>query len=85
MTIDFQRTLRIPEKGIASVAAGSGPVFRCGGWHYPDTVPIGNGWRVAGDAADLYQREAMWLSFPASEPASVAGRRRQTMRSAACP
>lgn len=68
--VEFQRTLRIPETGLHYLPPGLGrfPLRRVE--DYPDTAPqewLGRG----GVMLPIYQREAMWLSFDASEPAAL--------------
>ena len=46
VTIDFQRDLANPGDGIASAAAGSGPVVAAGADY--STPHQRSGWRVAG-------------------------------------
>ena len=68
--VDFQRTLRIPETGLHPLPPGLGrfPLRRVE--DYPDTAPPE--WLVRGGVMlPIYQREAMWLSFDASEPAAL--------------
>lgn len=70
VTVDFQRTLRIPETGLHPLPPGLGrfPLRRVE--DYPDTAPPQ--WLVRGGVMlPIYQREAMWLSFDASEPAAL--------------
>lgn len=70
VTIDFQRTLRIPETGLHPLPPGLGrfPLRRVA--DYPDTAPAE--WLARGGVMlPIYQREAMWLSFHASEPAAL--------------
>ena len=70
VTIDFQRTLRIPETGLHPLPPGLGrfPLRRVA--DYPDTAPAE--WLARGGVMlPIYQREAMWLSFRASEPAAL--------------
>lgn len=70
VTVGFQRTLRIPETGMHSLPPGLGlfPLRRVG--DYPDTAPAD--WLARGGVMlPIYQREAMWLSFGASEPAAL--------------
>ncbi len=69
-TVDFQRTLRIPETGLHPLPPGLGrfPLRRVE--DYPDTAPAE--WLARGGVMlPIYQREAMWLSFNASEPAAL--------------
>lgn len=66
----FQRTLRIPEKGLHYLPPGMGrfPLRRVD--DYPDTVPAG--WLARGGVMlPIYQREAMWLAFSTREPAAA--------------
>ncbi|WP_068271982.1 hypothetical protein [Aldersonia kunmingensis] len=68
--VNFQRTLRIPESGIHDLPPGLGrfPLRRVE--DYPDTVPAE--WLARGGVMlPVYQREAMWLSFAADEPAAL--------------
>ncbi len=68
--VDFQRTLRIPETGLHPLPPGLGrfPLRRVE--DYPDTAPAE--WLARGGVMlPIYQREAMWLSFSASEPAAL--------------
>lgn len=70
VTINFQRTLRIPETGLHPLPPGLGrfPLRRVA--DYPDTAPAE--WLSRGGVMlPIYQREAMWLSFNASEPAAL--------------
>ncbi|KUI32554.1 hypothetical protein AU196_16340 [Mycobacterium sp. IS-1742] len=69
-TVKFQRTLRIPETGLHPLPPGLGrfPLRRVA--DYPDTAPAE--WLARGGVMlPIYQREAMWLSFSASEPAAL--------------
>lgn len=68
--IGFQRTLRIPEAGLHPLPPGLGrfPLRRV--QDYPDTAPAE--WLARGGVMlPVYQREAMWLSFDADEPAAL--------------
>ncbi|MGE2736819.1 hypothetical protein [Mycolicibacterium vaccae] len=68
--VDFQRTLRIPETGLHPLPPGLGrfPLRRV--TDYPDTAPAE--WLARGGVMlPIYQREAMWLSFSASEPSAL--------------
>ncbi|MCX5042432.1 hypothetical protein OG921_04465 [Aldersonia sp. NBC_00410] len=70
VTVNFQRTLRIPETGLHPLPPGLGrfPLRRVS--DYPDTAPaewLGRG----GVMLPIYQREALWLSFHASEPTAL--------------
>ncbi len=68
--VNFQRTLRIPETGLHPLPPGLGrfPLRRVA--DYPDTAPAE--WLARGGVMlPIYQREAMWLSFGASEPAAL--------------
>jgi hypothetical protein len=70
VTVDFQRTLRVPETGLHPLPPGLGrfPLRRVE--DYPDTAP--SEWLARGGVMlPIYQREAMWLSFDASEPAAL--------------
>lgn len=70
VTVGFQRTLRIPETGLHPLPPGLGrfPLRRVE--DYPDTAP--SDWLARGGVMlPIYQREAMWLSFAASEPAAL--------------
>jgi hypothetical protein len=70
MTVEFQRTLRIPETGLHPLPPGLGrfPLRRVA--DYPDTAPAE--WLSRGGVMlPIYQREAMWLSFNASEPTAL--------------
>ncbi len=70
VTVGFQRTLRIPETGLHPLPPGLGrfPLRRVA--DYPDTAPTE--WLARGGVMlPIYQREAMWLSFHASEPAAL--------------
>jgi hypothetical protein len=70
VTVNFQRTLRIPETGLHPLPPGLGrfPLRRVE--DYPDTAPAG--WLARGGVMlPIYQREAMWLSFGAAEPAAL--------------
>ncbi|BBZ33683.1 hypothetical protein [Mycolicibacterium confluentis] len=69
-TVSFQRTLRIPETGVHPLPPGLGefPLRRVS--DYPDTAPPE--WLSRGGVMlPIYQREAMWLSFDAPEPAAL--------------
>ena len=64
--VEFQRTLRIPEAGLHPLPPGLGrfPLRRVE--DYPDTAQAE--WLARGGVMlPIYQREAMWLSFDASE------------------
>ncbi|BBX34863.1 integral membrane protein [Mycolicibacterium mageritense DSM 44476 = CIP 104973] len=68
--VSFQRTLRIPESGLHPLPPGLGrfPLRRV--QDYPDTAPAE--WLAHGGIMlPVYQREAMWLSFHADEPAAL--------------
>ena len=68
--VGFQRTLRIPETGLHPLPPGLGrfPLRRVA--DYPDTAPAE--WLSRGGVMlPIYQREAMWLSFHASEPTAL--------------
>ncbi|OBI49809.1 hypothetical protein A5707_16345 [Mycobacterium kyorinense] len=70
VTVNFQRTLRIPETGLHPLPPGLGrfPLRRVA--DYPDTAPAE--WLSRGGVMlPIYQREAMWLSFNASEPTAL--------------
>jgi hypothetical protein len=70
VTVGFQRTLRIPETGLHPLPPGLGrfPLRRVA--DYPDTAPAE--WLSRGGVMlPIYQREAMWLSFKASEPTAL--------------
>lgn len=70
VTVEFQRTLRIPETGLHPLPPGLGrfPLRRVE--DYPDTAPAE--WLARGGVMlPIYQREAMWLSFDAAEPAAL--------------
>ncbi|QZT64788.1 hypothetical protein [Mycolicibacterium austroafricanum] len=70
VTVSFQRTLRIPETGLHPLPPGLGrfPLRRVA--DYPDTAPPE--WLARGGVMlPIYQREAMWLSFDAYEPAAL--------------
>ena len=70
VTVNFQRTLRIPETGLHPLPPGLGrfPLRRVA--DYPDTAPAE--WLARGGVMlPMYQREAIWLSFNASEPAAL--------------
>ncbi len=70
VTVGFQRTLRIPETGLHPLPPGLGrfPLRRVA--DYPDTAP--SDWLARGGVMlPIYQREAMWLSFSASEPTAL--------------
>ena len=70
VTVSFQRTLRIPETGLHPLPPGLGrfPLRRVE--DYPDTAPAE--WLSRGGVMlPIYQREAMWLSFDACEPAAL--------------
>ena len=68
--VRFMRTLRLPEQGTHALPPGLGefPVRMVG--DYADTVP--DEWRKRGGVLlPVYLREAMWLSFGASETAAL--------------
>ncbi|GAA3037826.1 hypothetical protein [Streptomyces glomeratus] len=68
--VRFMRTLRLPETGTHPLPPGLGefPVRRVE--DYARTVP--GEWRARGGVMlPVYLREAMWLSFGASEPAAL--------------
>nr|WP_235215905.1 hypothetical protein [Mycobacterium kyorinense] len=68
--VSFQRTLRIPESGLHPLPPGLGrfPLRRVE--DYPDTAPAE--WLARGGIMlPIYQREAVWLSFDADEPAAL--------------
>jgi len=68
--VTFQRTLRIPERGLHDLPPGLGafPIRRVE--DYPDTVPAE--WRERGGVMiPIYQREAMWMSFDTDEPSAL--------------
>lgn len=68
--VSFQRTLRIPETGVHPLPPGLGrfPLRRVE--DYPETVSAE--WLARGGVMlPVYQREAMWLSFEAAEPAAL--------------
>ena len=70
VTVGFHRTLRIPETGLHPLPPGLGrfPLRRVE--DYPDTAPAE--WLSRGGVMlPIYQREAMWLSFDAFEPAAL--------------
>ena len=70
VTVNFQRTLRIPETGLHPLPPGLGrfPLRRVS--DYADTAPAD--WLARGGVMlPIYQREAMWLSFDAEEPAAL--------------
>lgn len=70
VTVEFQRTLRIPETGLHPLPPGLGrfPLRRVA--DYPGTAPAE--WLSRGGVLlPIYQREAMWLSFDASEPTAL--------------
>ncbi|MCH9729229.1 MAG: hypothetical protein K0U84_06035 [Actinomycetia bacterium] len=70
VTVEFERTLRIPDTGLHPLPPGLGrfPLRRVA--DYPATAPAE--WLVRGGVMlPIYQREAMWLSFGASEPAAL--------------
>lgn len=70
VTVEFQRTLRIPETGLHPLPPGLGrfPLRRVE--DYPDTAPAE--WLARGGVMlPIYQREAMWLSFDAAEPSAL--------------
>src|SRR6476469_9321038 len=70
VTVEFQRTLRIPETGLHPLPPGLGrfPLRRV--LDYPDTAP-GEWLARGGVMLPIYQREALWLSFHASEPTAL--------------
>ncbi|MCW7946626.1 membrane protein [Streptomyces hygroscopicus] len=68
--VRFMRTLRLPETGTHPLPPGLGefPVRRVE--DYPQTVPAQ--WRARGGVMlPVYLREAMWLSFGATQPAAL--------------
>ncbi|MER6351724.1 hypothetical protein ABT186_07695 [Streptomyces sp. NPDC001634] len=68
--VRFMRTLRLPETGTHALPPGLGefPVRRVE--DYAQTAPAE--WRARGGVMlPVYLREAMWLSFGASEPAAL--------------
>ncbi|MGV0743076.1 hypothetical protein [Mycolicibacterium sp. XJ870] len=70
VSVSFQRTLRIPETGLHPLPPGLGrfPLRKVAA--YPDTAPAE--WLSRGGVMlPIYQREAMWLSFHASEPTAL--------------
>jgi hypothetical protein len=70
VSVSFQRTLRIPETGLHPLPPGLGrfPLRRVE--DYPETAPAE--WLARGGTMlPIYQREAMWLSFDADEPAAL--------------
>lgn len=70
VTVNFQRTLRIPETGLHPLPPGLGrfPLRRVS--DYPDTAPAE--WLSRGGVMlPIYQREALWLSFKAAEPTAL--------------
>lgn len=70
VSVEFQRTLRIPETGLHALPPGLGrfPLRRVA--DYPDTAPAE--WLNRGGVMlPIYQREAMWLSFHSAEPAAL--------------
>jgi hypothetical protein len=70
VTVTFQRTLRIPETGLHPLPPGLGQFPLRGVADYPDTVPAE--WLARGGVMlPIYQREAMWLSLHAFEPAAL--------------
>lgn len=70
VSVNFQRTLRIPETGLHPLPPGLGrfPLRRVE--DYPDTAPAD--WLARGGIMlPLYQREALWLSFDSEEPTAL--------------
>lgn len=70
VTVEFARTLRIPETGLHPLPPGLGsfPLRRV--QDYPDRVPAE--WLAHGGVMlPVYQREAMWLLFRSPEPAAL--------------
>ena len=68
--VRFMRTVRIPETGLHALPPGLGtfPLRRIA--DYPDTAPAA--WLATGGVMlPVFQREAMWLSFDAHEPAAL--------------
>ncbi len=68
--VTFERTLRIPEAGLHDLppSLGSFPLRRVE--DYPATAPAE--WSARGGVMlPVYQREAMWLSLGATEPAAL--------------
>jgi len=70
LTVEFQRTLRIPEAGLHPLPPGLGPFPLRRVEDYPDTAP-GDWLARGGVMLPIYQREAMWLSFDAAEPTAL--------------
>ena len=71
-SVNFQRTLRIPDDGAAyPLPPGLGRFPICRVEDYADTVP--ESWRAHGGVfIPMYQREALWLSFSAQSWHPVA-------------
>ncbi|WP_234794060.1 hypothetical protein [Mycolicibacterium flavescens] len=68
--IGFERTLRIPETGLHPLPPSLGSFPLRPVEDYPDTAPAH--WLARGGVMlPVYQREAMWLSFEADEPAAL--------------
>ena len=68
--VSFRRTLRVPEAGLSPLPPSLGrfPLRRVE--DYPDTAPAA--WRARGGVMlPIHQREAMWLSLDADEPAAL--------------
>ena len=67
LTIDFQRTLRIPDDGsVYPLPPGLGNFPICRVDDYATTVP--KSWLERGGIfIPMYQREALWLNFTAAE------------------
>ncbi|GGY93647.1 hypothetical protein GCM10010300_42160 [Streptomyces olivaceoviridis] len=70
VAVRFVRALRLPETGTHPLPPGLGefPVRRVA--DHADRVPAGMRAR-GGVMLPVYPREAMWLSFAASEPAAL--------------
>ncbi|MDR3084159.1 MAG: hypothetical protein LBV60_25135 [Streptomyces sp.] len=68
--VRFIRTLRLPETGTHALPPGLGEFPARRVEDYARTVP--DEWRARGGVMlPVYLREAMWLSFGASEPAAL--------------
>ena len=72
LTIEFQRTLRIPDDNREyplPPGLGKFPLYRVD--DYPDNLPGILGKNMAGVFLPMYQTEAMWINFRADYPMAV--------------
>ena len=71
LTIEFQRTLRIPDDNRSyRLPPGLGKFPLCRVDDYPDNLP--NTWKEHGGVfLPMYQTEAMWINFHADYPMAV--------------